>query len=211
VQQTQRFIEMFSMSGFLYGEGFAHKFRDDMIDELAEHGFPRPTELDLDVPLSVQLPYEGRTGGQRAAYLVPMSGRLWRCFCGAYFDTGFACLACRDPVCPDCVREEAHVCIESKRQCWEDVMVPKRLIEVEGKGDLLEKETREKRIEKFRISRLTRTLKEQAKAQETKKAKKARQERKREAEADEKRLRALRKKAPWLAEKMGLKKKGRPT
>jgi hypothetical protein len=199
---------MYSMSGSLYGLGFTQQFRDEMIDELAEHEIPRPEELELDVPLTVQLPYESTTYGQRAAYLAPMAGRLWRCFCGAYFDTGFACLACNEPACLDCVRDEAHVCIESKHKCWEDVMVPKRLLEVEEKG-LREKDTKD-RAEKFRISRLTRALKEQAKAQETQRAKKARQELKREEMTKEKRLRALRKKAPWLAESMGLKKRGRP-
>lgn len=70
-QLTQKLIEMYWMSGSLYGLGFAQQFRDEMVDELVEHGIPRPTEESIDLPLEMQGPYCKQGDGQRAAYLVP--------------------------------------------------------------------------------------------------------------------------------------------
>jgi hypothetical protein len=210
---TQKLIEMYWMSGSLYGLGFAQQFRDEMVDELTEAGFPNPEEPALSLPLSMEPPYR-KCGavGQRAAYLVPITGRLWQCPCAQHFNEGFACMACRDPICRDCVQQEKHLCDHTRRAVWEDVMVPKVLAQVEEKGVLFQSPTTlEKQIERFQILAVAQALRDQVakQAARTQAQWLAHQKQAEQLKEEElqKRFRMLRKKHPWLAQEMGITKK----
>lgn len=212
-QNTQNFVEYYARFGSLYSLSFSEQFREEMIEELEEHEIPRPTEEAFDASVVVQPPYSRSSPekGQRAAYLAPLSGRLWQCSCSEYFNVGLACLACKEPVCRACVQQEQHVCDRAKRAVWEETMVPRELLEVEEKGVPFKKKTSiEEQIQALKTARLEEALKKKLEEQRLRKAVKAAEERDRKEKERQQRHRSIRKKYPWLAEEMGLTKKASP-
>lgn len=132
------YLEMWERSGTLYGHVAIKSMENAVAEELTAEGFPPPDEavkIDYDAMSLVQNYQGSETPGQLAAFLAPMSGRAWRCrTCGQIFDEGFACLACKQPTCRACVRDEVHVCDASRKEVYLEVMQPERLEMIAATG-----------------------------------------------------------------------------
>jgi hypothetical protein len=143
-----------------------------------------------------------------------MTGRLWRCVeCEEPFHEGFACMACEQPVCRNCVRDEKHGCIDTGRRAWEEAMDPTALILIVLSGAVIDgdrDDLREQEL-RLRIAEQVRDIESRARSERERMARafKSRERDLAEQRAAEveSRLRQIRKKHPWLAEEMGIAKK----
>ncbi len=123
------FAEMYAHYGSLYSERTDELHRADILRDCVKFiGFaPDMAHMPAE-PLAVYPEVvSGSSGGQRAAYLIPIRGRDWRCAeCAQHFSVGSGCLACLHVTCEPCVALELHRCAASNRVCWEEAMTRTR-------------------------------------------------------------------------------------
>lgn len=206
-RRAQGFVEMFVMFGALYNPERETLYEEEIKDELETLGLPRPDE-EAPTSWGVAAPPIRQVVmlQQRAAYLAPMSGRTWRCECGMFFEEGFACVACQEPACPNCVKAEAHRCDATNIVPWESALTPARFYAVFEKGERTSGATYDDRAERFLVQKAARELQERLERQQKETQARMWKDEKQKSRALEEslrqRLRRLKKKHPWLAREM---------
>lgn len=208
-RRAQGFVEMFVMFGALYNPERESSYEEDIKAELESLGLSRPEgEIPTSWGIAPGAAWNASAAilQQRAAYLAPMSGRTWHCACGVFFEEGFACVACQEPACRDCVNAEAHRCDATNTVPWEEALTPTRFYAVFEKGEQTSGATYDDRAERFLVQKAARELQERLERQQKETQARMWKDEKQKSRALEEslrqRLRRLKKKHPWLAREM---------
>lgn len=205
-RRTEGYVALYYMSGSLYGLEHDEATKGKLVEDFERHEMYFADKLAVEPRFSpLELAETLPKTGQRAAFLLPLSGRVWKCsLCLGKFSLGFVCAACRELTCRDCVRLELHRCPLALRSDWSRVMSPQVVVEAWSTGSpqgrcnahTLTDEDRKLVVETHRHYR------EKASEQKGQSAyeKGMAAHQKRVREEAEKRLRQIRRKHKWLAE-----------
>lgn len=112
-------MRMWERSRTLYSGTYNATIREVLIRDFERAGFglPEPPLPSAEVVADVYEPR--RSGGQRAAFLIPATPNAPCAQCGTGVQVGFHCLACNHASCRSCVRYELHRCSLAVRTSYE--------------------------------------------------------------------------------------------